>query len=465
MHADGGSTSRRFFVAGNDAAVCVDVHKSYRTSTGRVEALRGIDATFSAGAITAVVGVSGSGKSTLLRLLAALDFADAGQVVVGRADLGSLSAPGLRSLRRSAVAYVFQRPSDNFVSYLTLAEHLEVAERRGDNGGDGRGLIDAVGLTARLGHLPRELSGGEQQRAAFALAVARGVPLVVADEPTAELDSTSAAAVLDVVRLLAARGTTLVLATHDPSVRGVADEALELEHGRVATRPLEREAPPLPERAPARGEPLVTARGLRRTYARGSERLHALRGVDLELRAGELTALLGRSGSGKTTLLNVLAGWERLDDGKIAFSRAGGTDPAALPWAELALVPQRHGLLEELTVRENVAYPQLLSGGAAGRVVELLDALDLLEVADRLPAEASIGQQQRVALARALVVRPRVLLADEPTGHQDAHSAARVVAALRGAAADGVACLVATHSADLAASCDRIVSIADGRLG
>ena len=195
-----------------------------------------------------------------------------------------------------------------------------------------------------------------------------------------------------------------------------------------------------------------------------SERVDALRGVSLELRAGELTALLGRSGSGKTTLLSVLAGWERPDAGQVELLRAPGAEPAALPWRELALVPQRHGLLEELSVRENVGYPVLVGGGDPGRADELLEALGLAELGARMPAETSIGQQQRIALARALVSCPRVLLADEPTSHQDAGSEALVVRALHEAAADGTACLVATHSVELASALDRTIEITDGKL-
>lgn len=450
----------------SEAAACHDVHKSYATSSGRVDALRGVDATFPAGAVTAVVGASGSGKSTLLRLLATLDFPSAGRVVVQRADLGSLAAPALRAIRRSRIAYVFQRPSDNFVSYLTLGEHLALAKRRAEQvPKDGDDLLAAVGLAQRVGHMPRQLSGGEQQRAAFALAVAGGARLVVADEPTAELDEASAAAVLEIVRRFADEGAALILATHDPGVRAIADDVVELEHGLVREG---RVPTPLPRSSATRrdrgGETVARVAGVRKVYARESERVEALRGVDLELRSGELAALLGRSGSGKTTLLNVLAGWEQPSAGTVEFPRTPGAAPASLPWTELAVVPQRHGLLEELTVHENVAYPQRLAHADGARVGEVLEALALAELVERLPAETSIGQQQRVALARALVAGPRLLLADEPTSHQDARSEALVVRALHEAAAGGTCCLVATHSAELAEALDRTIAIADGRV-
>jgi putative ABC transport system ATP-binding protein len=170
--------------------------------------------------------------------------------------------------------------------------------------------------------------------------------------------------------------------------------------------------------------------------------------------------LLGRSGSGKSTLLTLLAGLLTADRGTIAYG-PGAADPAQLTWRELAFLPQRFGLLPELTVRENVEYPLRLSG-AAGHAAELLARLGLDELADRLPQETSIGQQQRTALARALVLAPGVLLADEPTSHQDAGWRDRVWELLVDAATSGTSCLVATHEDDAAAYATRVWRIDEG---
>ena len=141
-------------------------------------------------------------------------------------------------------------------------------------------------------------------------------------------------------------------------------------------------------------------------------------------------ALVGPSGSGKTTLLNLLCGWEQPDGGRLSWpSGSGRVDP---PWDEVAVVPQDLGLVEELTVVENVELPLWLAGRLERGLPEaagLLDRLGLARNGDRLPAEVSLGERQRVALARAMVVGPRLLLADEPTGHQDADWATAVFAA------------------------------------
>ena len=213
-------------------------------------------------------------------------------------------------------------------------------------------------------------------------------------------------------------------------------------------------------------EPLLEARGLDKTYRRGAERVHALRGIDLALFPGELVALVGPSGSGKSSLLGVLAGWEPPDAGQLTWAASGRGAPG---WAELATVPQALGLLDDLSVRENVALPVRLSLGrrraTEGRTEELLGLFGLAELADRSPSETSLGQQQRAAVARALVLTPQLVLADEPSAHQDAAWVHDVFAALRQVVHDrGAACLVATHDPDALRFADRVLYLADGEL-
>ena len=160
----------------------------------------------------------------------------------------------------------------------------------------------------------------------------------------------------------------------------------------------------------------LEVRGLTKAYD-GVEVVHD---VSLDLRAGELGVILGRSGSGKSTLLMAAGGWLRPDAGSI---ETAGRELVP-PWRRVAYVAQRFALLPELSVLENVELPLRLAGAPRdGTVAALLAQLDLAELAERRPHETSIGQQQRAALARALVLRPAVLLADEPTSHQDAESA------------------------------------------
>jgi putative ABC transport system ATP-binding protein len=220
---------------GERAASCDAVVKVYPSPGGDVMALAGVDVVFEAGTVTALVGPSGSGKSSLLRIVAGLDRPTAGRVVVGGIETSSLSPRGLRAMRRTAVAYVWQRPAENLIGHLTLGEHLRLAARvRGAGRGwpeRARDVLTLLGLQQRVDHLPQQLSGGEQQRAAFAAAVVGAPALVVADEPTGELDSASAEEVLAAVRSLAERGTAFAIATHDPAVVAVAQRTYHLRHG------------------------------------------------------------------------------------------------------------------------------------------------------------------------------------------------------------------------------------------
>lgn len=216
-------------------ASCVGVVKIYWTATGEVHALKGIDALFSAGTVTAVVGPSGSGKTSLLRILAGLDRPTAGSVLIGDQELSTLSQRHLHRFRRNSVGYVFQRPSENLISYLSVIEQLDYAARlKGMVGGSQTTeLLDGLRLDDRKHHLPHQLSGGEQQRVAFARAAVGNPVLLIADEPTAELDSESAEAVLQTVMELAQRGIAVVVSTHDPQVVHASDRTLFLRHGAI----------------------------------------------------------------------------------------------------------------------------------------------------------------------------------------------------------------------------------------
>jgi len=211
----------------------------------------------------------------------------------------------------------------------------------------------------------------------------------------------------------------------------------------------------------------LRAHGLTRRYQRGTRPVTALSTVDLELSPGELAVAAGPSGSGKTTLLSLLAGLDTPDAGTVDTvpPLPPGVPPAALGWRDLAFVPQSATLLEELTVRENVALPVRLAPGTPPvDIDELLDRLDLAHLGARYPSQVSGGEQQRTAIARALVLSPHVLLADEPTGHQDRVRVHRVLTVLRAHAYAGHTVLLSSHDEDVIAGADRLLRLVDGRL-
>jgi len=218
----------------------------------------------------------------------------------------------------------------------------------------------------------------------------------------------------------------------------------------------------------------VSVGGLNKFYQTGSARLHVLRDVDLEVMRGEMVAIVGASGVGKSTLLHLLGGLDRADSGSI---RIGDTDLLAL--ADPAMVAFRnhhvgfvfqfHHLLPEFDAVENVEMPMRIArmplAEARRRSTELLTRVSLVERATHRPNMLSGGQQQRVAVARALVMRPALLLADEPTGDLDEITADALHGLLRDMHAEhGLTSIIATHNPRLAAACDRVLRLERGQL-
>lgn len=201
---------------------------------------------------------------------------------------------------------------------------------------------------------------------------------------------------------------------------------------------------------------LVKLEGVTRRFRRGSETISALDGVDFEVSSGEFVVLMGPSGAGKTTLLNLVLDWESPDEGSVD-RRVG------VGWDETGVLPQSLGLIDELSVSENASLPARLSG-AEDHSAELMAALEVSELAARRPSETSLGQQQRVALVRAMSTMPALVVADEPTSHQDERRALLMGRVFEKSAHTGSACLVATHDERLAELADRVVHLVDGRI-
>jgi lipoprotein-releasing system ATP-binding protein len=218
----------------------------------------------------------------------------------------------------------------------------------------------------------------------------------------------------------------------------------------------------------------VEIAGLKRHFTQGHITIHVLRGVDLNIDAGEIVALLGPSGSGKSTLLQAVGLLEGGFEGSIRIqgeeaSRLDNEGRTRLRRDALGFVYQFHHLLPDFSARENVVLPQLIHGATRGdadaRAGSLLGALGLSERLDHRPSELSGGEQQRVAVARALANRPALVLADEPTGNLDEATADIVLAEfLRLVRGEGSAALIATHNERIAAKMDRVVRLHDGML-
>jgi putative ABC transport system ATP-binding protein len=211
------------------------LYRFYHAGEEETLALQGVSLTVGRGELVAVVGPSGSGKSTLLACLAGLDEPDGGRVLIEGERLSRRPEPERAALRARRVGVLFQ--SGNLLDHLTVAENVVLAQRVAGRPNPGRaaGLLEALGLARRAHARPAELSGGETARAGLAVALANDPAVVLADEPTGELDSASEARVLDLLWAHAAAGGAVVVATHSPAVAAAAARTLHLRDGRVVS--------------------------------------------------------------------------------------------------------------------------------------------------------------------------------------------------------------------------------------
>ena len=225
-----------------------------------------------------------------------------------------------------------------------------------------------------------------------------------------------------------------------------------------------------------RGAPrtvVIRLRNLHKSYVVGHNRLHVLKGIDLDVAQGELVSIMGASGSGKSTLMNLIGLLDRYDDGEYTLD---GVDMGGLSETKAAqyrsrfvgFVFQSFHLIAFKNAAENVALPLYYQGMPRKErnrlALEYLDKVGLADRAEHLPSELSGGQQQRVAIARALIARPKVLLADEPTGALDSATSRDVMRVLQRVQDDGVTVVIITHERDIAHMTDRIVHLVDGRI-
>lgn len=217
---------------------------------------------------------------------------------------------------------------------------------------------------------------------------------------------------------------------------------------------------------------LIRGRGLTRHYHRGSETVKALDGVDMDIHAGEMVAVLGPSGSGKTTLINLLSCLDAPTSGELAVDGktvAGLAEDrlAGVRRGVLGFIFQKFHLIPTLSVAENVELPLMFLGRPATRkaTLEVLKSVGLGHRADHLPKELSGGEMQRVAVARALITQPKIIIADEPTGNLDKHTGEAIFALLhRLVREQGLAVILTTHNLHLGYQADRIVTLEDGRV-
>jgi energy-coupling factor transporter ATP-binding protein EcfA2 len=476
-------------------------------------ALFDLDWRIEAGEFVVVSGPSGSGKSTMLRCLNGLVPHFSGGKFAGAATIDGLDTRqfGPRVLSRS-VGFVFQEPEAQSVAAIVEDELAFGMEQLGVPRATMRvrveETLDLLGIAALRRRELATLSGGERQRVAIAAVLTLHPRLLVLDEPTSQLDPWGAEDVIAALkRLNEDLGLTIVLAEHRlERVLGEADRLrvldgagviddgpprevvarirpemtppmirlarfldwnplpLTIKEGRAA-RALDPRSPRSPDTSPPVpiGTPVLAIRGLTSGYGARS----VLKRLDFEVRPGELVALMGRNGSGKTTLLRSVIGFQKPLAGAIQLA---GRDIAKSDPSELAkyagYLPQRpSSLLFSATVREELRFTLKHRSGSGLDVDQLLDDLDLTELADRNPRDLSAGEQERTALAAILAGNPPLLLLDEPTRGMDAPRKRALGRLLTRLAARGTAIVMATHDVELAAAvATRVALLGDGEI-
>lgn len=517
-----------------------NITKIYGTGAGDFTALKGITLDVKKGEFLGIIGKSGAGKTTLLNMISGVSEITSGQVLFipqiqigkngqspkpssagppisgGPISIGDLDQDELAVWRGENMGIVYQSfelmPQIDLVNNIMMPQEFAGHFRPGPSREQALELLNIVELSEHANKLPAHTSGGQKQRVAIARALVNDPPVIVADEPTGNLDSVTAETIFNIFCRLVDQGKTVIMVTHDTELiprfsrslhisdGELVDEAASAAYkGESAGAHIEEPAAPItiessPEPAISINDspqkPLlanfktstnhdtskaaICLENVVKTYVNAAGSFTALKGIDLDIEYGQFVSLVGKSGSGKSTLLNMLTGIDHPTSGCVTI---GGEDIYSLSESKRALwrgrnvgiVFQFFQLLPTLTLLENTILPMDYCGvydyqERPARALELLKMVGLEEHVHDLPANVSNGQQQAAAIARSLATDPPIIVADEPTGNLDTRSADVVIGVFQELALRGKTILIVTHDPSLTSRTDRTVIISDGEL-
>lgn len=453
---------------------------SFATDAGANIAVDGVSFGLAAGKVLAVVGESGSGKSvtskTILRMLPDTATTE-GVVVISGSNVSAFSKQELRKARGELASMIFQEPATALNPVFPIGWQITQAIRSHEIEGKRPSkkqakemaieMLSRVGIPnpeERFSYYPHQFSGGQKQRILIAAALALKPKLIIADEPTTALDVTVQAEILDLLRSFKEElGISILLITHNMGVvADLADDVVVMLKGQIVETGSVRDVfyrptnhytkkllaavpkilPATPKDTPRPNSAVMVSAKKLNVYYPGrlnTPAFHAIKDLDLEIRAGEVIGLVGESGSGKTTIGRAIAGLTRAKSGSLEVL---GHEMVGFSEKEFKPLRKKIGFVFQdpassfnplLTIGDCIAEPMAIHTNRTGKenlshVLELLDAVQLpKEFADRFPHELSGGQRQRASLARALALSPELVIADEPTSALDVSVQATVL--------------------------------------
>lgn len=480
-----------------------DVIKTYTTSEDPFTALDKVTFDIHQGEFLGITGKSGAGKTTLLNMIAGVSELSSGSILFHHASgngetptlpIHSLSEDKLARWRGENIGIIFQ--SFELMPTLSLLENVMLPP---DFSGSYKPIItrekamqllDLVEIADHANKIPAHISGGQKQRVAIARALVNDPNIIIADEPTGNLDSVTAETIIQLFEKLVAQGKTIVMVTHDEGFANRFTRRLRIVDG-VVSDPLanpepnseksgthhHRHAHILKDASDARqgsDQSAIVLRNVDKIYEGASGKFHALKSVDLQLSYGQFISIVGKSGCGKSTLLNMVTGIDHPTSGDVLIGgeniyKMSESDRALWRGKNMGVVFQFFQLLPTLTLLENTMLPMDFCNlypffERPARAMELLRLVGLEEQAHKLPTAVSSGQQQQAAIARALATDPSIILADEPTGNLDSRTAEAVLNLFEDLADRGKTVLIVTHDPSITQRTDQTIILSDGEI-
>ena len=501
-----------------------DVVKTYSTGDFPFVALNNVNIDIRQGEFLGITGKSGAGKTTLLNMISGVSEITSGNILfhwVGEeAPSPSISIHALNedklALWRGANLGIINQsfelmPTLSLVENIMLPSDFSGVYRPALSKKRALELLELVELADHAYKIPAHVSGGQKQRVAIARALVNDPHLIIADEPTGNLDSVTAETIFQIFERLVAEGKTIVLVTHDESFAPRFSRRLHIADG-IISNPSESGSEPdsklstpgtaghhhppsvslfLQEQTSAdaatvrlgagstpaavqQETPAIVLRDVEKVYENAAGKFVALRNINLQLDAGQFISIVGKSGCGKSTLLNMITGIDHPTAGDVIIGnehiyKMSESKRALWRGRNMGVVFQFFQLLPTLTLLENTMLPMDYCNlypfkERPGRAMELLKKVGLEGQAYKLPTTVSSGQQQSAAIARALATDPPLILADEPTGNLDSHAADNILTLFEDLAESGKTILIVTHDPSITERTDQTIILSDGQI-